>query len=103
MLTHSVEEGTLPNRFRKLWDEIAPVGRDAGSGGYLRYALTEPELTLRGWFREQAGQRGMPVTEDGNGNLFAWWGDPVAGDAVLTGSHFDSVPHAGRTTGRWAS
>ncbi|MGC3859984.1 allantoate amidohydrolase [Micromonospora chersina] len=99
MLTHSVEEGTLPNRFRKLWDEIAPVGRDAGSGGYLRYALTEPELTLRGWFREQAGQRGMPVTEDGNGNLFAWWGDPAAGDAVLTGSHFDSVPHGGAYDG----
>lgn len=99
MLTHSVEEGTLPNRFRALWDEIAPVGRDAGSGGYLRYALTEPELTLRGWFREQAGQRGMPVAEDGNGNLFAWWGDPAAGDAVLTGSHFDSVPHGGAYDG----
>ncbi|MGW4155258.1 allantoate amidohydrolase [Micromonospora chersina] len=99
MLTHSVEEGTLPNRFRALWDEIAPVGRDAGSGGYLRYALTEPELTLRGWFREQAGQRGMPVTEDGNGNLFAWWGDPASGDAVLTGSHFDSVPHGGAYDG----
>ncbi|TYB38234.1 allantoate amidohydrolase [Micromonospora sp. AP08] len=89
----------LAVRFRKLWDEIAPVGRDAGSGGYLRYALTEPELTLRGWFREQAGQRGMPVTEDGNGNLFAWWGDPAAGDAVLTGSHFDSVPHGGAYDG----
>ncbi|MFG3302238.1 allantoate amidohydrolase [Micromonospora chersina] len=89
----------LAVRFRKLWDEIAPVGRDSGSGGYLRYALTEPELTLRGWFREQAGQRGMPVTEDGNGNLFAWWGDPAAGDAVLTGSHFDSVPHGGAYDG----
>ncbi|MEU9824007.1 allantoate amidohydrolase [Micromonospora chersina] len=89
----------LAVRFRKLWDEIAPVGRDAGSGGYLRYALTEPELTLRGWFREQAGQRGMPVAEDGNGNLFAWWGDPAAGDAVLTGSHFDSVPHGGAYDG----
>ena len=34
----------LAARFRALWDEIAPVGRDADSGGYLRYALTEPEL-----------------------------------------------------------
>ncbi len=41
----------------------------------------------------------MPVTEDGNGNLFAWWGDPEAGDAVLTGSHFDSVPHGGAYDG----
>ncbi|MFC3504746.1 allantoate amidohydrolase [Micromonospora krabiensis] len=89
----------LAARFRALWDEIAPVGRDAGSGGYLRYALTEPELRLRDWYREQARRRGLPVTEDGNGNLFAWWGDPDAGDAVLTGSHFDSVPHGGAYDG----
>ncbi|GIJ80061.1 N-carbamoyl-L-amino-acid hydrolase [Micromonospora phaseoli] len=99
MSTHTVEEGSLPDRFRKLWDEIAPIGRDPGSGGYLRYALTEPELRLRGWFREQADARDMPVREDGNGNLFAWWGDPDAGDAVLTGSHFDSVPHGGAYDG----
>ncbi|MBL6275114.1 allantoate amidohydrolase [Micromonospora fiedleri] len=99
MLTHTVEEGPLLNRFRRLWDEIAPIGRDARSGGYLRYALTEPELRLREWFRTQADERGMPVTEDGNGNLFAWWGDPDAGDAVLTGSHFDSVPHGGAYDG----
>ncbi|MEU7170423.1 allantoate amidohydrolase [Micromonospora tulbaghiae] len=89
----------LAERFRALWAEIAPVGRDAGSGGYLRYALTEPERTLRAWFREQADRRGMPVSQDGNGNLFAWWGDPAAGDAVLTGSHFDSVPHGGAYDG----
>ncbi|WP_026268196.1 allantoate amidohydrolase [Micromonospora sp. CNB394] len=99
MLTHSALKGSLPNRFRELWDEIAPIGRDAGSGGYLRYALTDPERTLRAWFREQADRRGMPVAQDGNGNLFAWWGDPAAGDAVLTGSHFDSVPHGGAYDG----
>ncbi|MFC4021496.1 allantoate amidohydrolase [Micromonospora sp. GCM10011542] len=99
MLTPDVGEGSLPNRFRTLWDEISPVGRDAGSGGYLRYALTGPELELRDWFRAQADRRGMPVVEDGNGNLFAVWGDPAAGDAVLTGSHFDSVPHGGAYDG----
>ncbi|GIJ19891.1 allantoate amidohydrolase [Micromonospora lutea] len=99
MLTHTVEEGALPNRFRTLWDQIAPIGRDERSGGYLRYALTEPELRLREWFRAQADERAMPVTEDGNGNLFAWWGDPEVGDAILTGSHFDSVPHGGAYDG----
>ncbi|GAB3849607.1 hypothetical protein GCM10029963_34330 [Micromonospora andamanensis] len=79
--------------------EIAPIGRDERSGGYLRYAFTEPELRLREWFREQADARAMPVTGDGNGNLFAWWGDPDAGGAVLTGSHFDSVPHGGAYDG----
>lgn len=99
MLTHPVVEGSLPRRFRRLWDEIAPIGRDDRSGGYLRYALTDPELRLREWFRAQADQRDMPVTEDGNGNLFAWWGAPEAGNAVLTGSHFDSVPHGGAYDG----
>jgi N-carbamoyl-L-amino-acid hydrolase len=80
--------------FAALWAEIESIGR-ADSHGYLRYALTEPELVLRDWFRNQADRRDMPVTEDGNGNLFAWWGDPWAQDAVVTGSHFDSVPHGG--------
>jgi N-carbamoyl-L-amino-acid hydrolase len=79
--------------FRELWDEIAPIGRDPATGGYVRYAWTAPELALREWFRAQAARRGMPVEEDGNGNLFAWWG--AGDDAVVTGSHFDSVPHGG--------
>ena len=81
--------------FADLWAEIAPIGRDPRTGGYLRYALTEPELVLRDWFRNQADRRDMPVTEDGNGNLFAWRGEPWAAGTVLTGSHFDSVPHGG--------
>ena len=80
--------------FTALWAEIESIGR-AGSGGYLRYALTEPELVLRDWFRNQAHRRDMLVTEDGNGNLFAWWGEPWGRNAFLTGSHFDSVPHGG--------
>jgi beta-ureidopropionase / N-carbamoyl-L-amino-acid hydrolase len=80
--------------FARLWAEIADIGRDPASG-YLRYALSEPDLSLRDWFRRQARQRDMPVTEDGNGNLFAWWGPPEGSGAVLTGSHFDSVPHGG--------
>ena len=62
--------------FRELWREIAPIGR--ARNGYLRFALTEPELTLRDWFRAQASVRDMTVTEDGNGNLFAWRGEPWA-------------------------
>ncbi|MCA2215423.1 allantoate amidohydrolase [Jidongwangia harbinensis] len=84
-----------PASFRDLWAEIAPIGRDPASGGYLRYAFTEPELALRDWFRAQAARRDMTVTDDGNGNLFAWSGDPWPPDTVLTGSHFDSVPHGG--------
>jgi beta-ureidopropionase / N-carbamoyl-L-amino-acid hydrolase len=80
--------------FAQLWAQIAPIGRD-DKGGYLRYALSEPELVLRDWFRNQADARDMPVTDDGNGNLFAWWGTPWGAGSVVTGSHFDSVPHGG--------
>jgi N-carbamoyl-L-amino-acid hydrolase len=80
--------------FSALWAEIESIGR-VSSGGYMRYALDTPELVLRDWFRNQADRRDMPVTDDGNGNLFAWWGEPWGRGAVLTGSHFDSVPHGG--------
>ena len=80
--------------FAASWAQIRPIGRQP-SGGYLRYAFTEPELVLRDWFRNQADRRGLEVTDDGNGNLFAWWGEPWGHGAVLTGSHFDSVPHGG--------
>ncbi|GHJ45694.1 Zn-dependent hydrolase [Catellatospora sp. TT07R-123] len=85
--------------FAELWAQLAPVGRDPGTGGYLRYAYTPAEALLRDWFLDQARGRGLAVEQDGNGNLFAWWGDPAAGDAVLTGSHLDSVPHGGAYDG----
>jgi N-carbamoyl-L-amino-acid hydrolase len=85
---------TTAAAFAVLWAQIAPIGREPG-GGHLRYAFSEPERRLRDWFRAQAARRGLSLEQDGNGNLFAWWGDPSAGGAVLTGSHFDSVPHGG--------
>ena len=81
--------------FAALWRSLAPIGRDADSGGYLRYAWSDADLACREWFAEEAADRGLDLESDGNGNLYAWWGDPSAGDAVLTGSHFDSVPHGG--------
>jgi N-carbamoyl-L-amino-acid hydrolase len=88
-----------PERFRELWDTLLPVGRDPGTGGYLRYSWSEADLLCRAWFVEQARARGLMVEVDRNGNLFGWFGDPYAGDAVVTGSHFDSVPHGGAYDG----
>ena len=34
------------------------------------------------------------VEADNNGNLWAWWGD-TRENAVVTGSHLDSVPNGG--------
>jgi N-carbamoyl-L-amino-acid hydrolase len=88
-----------PQRFRTLWQELLPIGQDPGGNGWLRYGWSEADLACRAWFTAQAQARGLTVETDRNGNLFAWLGDPAAGDAVVTGSHFDSVPHGGAYDG----
>ncbi|MEU3184297.1 allantoate amidohydrolase [Streptomyces sp. NPDC006923] len=82
-----------------MWRDLAPVGRDAGSGGYRRYAWNGADADCRAWFREQAETRGLAYELDRNGNQWAWLGDPSAGDAVVTGSHLDSVPDGGAFDG----
>ncbi|RRS00195.1 allantoate amidohydrolase [Glycomyces terrestris] len=88
--------------FRRLWDQIAPIGR-ADSGGYLRFSWSEADLALRAWFDAQAAERGLRTETDRNGNRYAHWdpepGAAADGRAVLTGSHFDSVPHGGAYDG----
>ena len=79
--------------------DIASIGRDATSGGYSRLAWTDADLTLREWFIGQASGLGLDVETDRNGNIWAWWGDPTAGNAIVTGSHVDSVPDGGNYDG----
>ena len=91
--------------FDALWAELEPVGRDAATGGYRRYAWTPEDHTLREWFTAHALARRLDVTEDRAGNLWAWWGDPDAvhpdgtRGGVVTGSHLDSVPQGGAFDG----
>jgi len=80
-------------------EEIAHIGRDPSSGGYRRLAWTDPDLALREWFIGQSSALRLDVETDCNGNIWAWWGDPSAGGAVITGSHLDSVPDGGNFDG----
>ncbi|HEX6870819.1 MAG TPA: allantoate amidohydrolase [Micromonosporaceae bacterium] len=82
-------------RFTALWRSLEPIGRDGGTGGYLRFAYSPAEVACREWFIEEALDRNLSVETDRNGNIWAWWGDPGAGAGVVTGSHLDSVPHGG--------
>ncbi|WP_329417060.1 allantoate amidohydrolase [Streptomyces sp. NBC_00704] len=82
-----------------MWRELAPLGRHRDSGGYRRYAWTAADADCRAWFRQQAETRGLAYEVDRNGNQWAWLGDPGAGDAVVTGSHLDSVPDGGAFDG----
>ncbi|MDB1087196.1 allantoate amidohydrolase [Streptomyces sp. ACA25] len=81
-----------------MWRELSPVGRTSG-GGCRRFAWTPADAECRDWFREQAAARGLTHEVDRNGNQWAWLGDPDAGDAVVTGSHLDSVPDGGAFDG----
>jgi N-carbamoyl-L-amino-acid hydrolase len=87
-----------------LLADIAPIGRDAGTAGYRRFAWTGEDLSLREWFAAEAAHRGLDLTVDRAGNQWAWWGDPDAAVAagrpgVVTGSHLDSVPDGGAFDG----
>ena len=88
----------LASRFEQLWSALAPVGRDVGSGGYRRYAWTDVDAELSAWFEQEAARRGLTCSRDRNGNQWAWWGEPGP-DAVVTGSHLDSVPDGGAFDG----
>ncbi|MFE0033003.1 allantoate amidohydrolase [[Kitasatospora] papulosa] len=88
-----------PESFQEMWRGLAPLGLDPGSGGYRRYAWSGADAECREWFRAQAESRGLVHEVDRNGNQWAWHGDPRAGDAVVTGSHLDSVPDGGAFDG----
>ncbi|MFE6665949.1 allantoate amidohydrolase [Streptomyces sp. NPDC057697] len=85
--------------FLAMWRELLPVGRNPESGGYRRYAWTGADADCRAWFQAQAEARGLVHEVDRNGNQWAWLGDPLAGDAVVAGSHLDSVPDGGAFDG----
>ncbi|MCT7356167.1 allantoate amidohydrolase [Streptomyces sp. 15-116A] len=82
-----------------MWRELLPIGRHPESRGYRRYAWTPADSACRAWFQEQAQVRGLTYEVDRNGNQWAWAGDPAQGDAVVTGSHLDSVPDGGAFDG----
>ncbi len=82
----------------QLLEQISDVGRDARRGGYSRPIFSTAESDLRGWFSAAAQQRGLLVETDRNGILWAWWGEPGP-NAVVTGSHLDSVPGGGAYDG----
>lgn len=80
-----------------MLQEIASIGRVAQTGGYRRYAWNDADMTLREWFVSSAEARGLDVHEDGNGNQFAWRGN--GDNALMIGSHLDSVPDGGAYDG----
>lgn len=89
-----------------MWQALLPIGRDAATGGYLRTPFGSAERELAAWYAEQAADRGLDITYDGQGNAVAWWHPPSAsggsssgGRGILVGSHVDSVDNGGAFDG----
>jgi beta-ureidopropionase / N-carbamoyl-L-amino-acid hydrolase len=80
------------------FSEIADIGRDAARGGYSRHLFDDADRQLREWFVARATVIGLDIERDRNGNIWAWWGPPGP-DALVTGSHLDSVPGGGAFDG----
>ncbi len=85
---------------------ISDEGRDPRRGGYSRPVYSDAEITLREWFITEAQTRGLEVSTDANGIIWAWWDlpgsakdDASRAGSLVTGSHLDSVPGGGAFDG----
>lgn len=85
--------------FVVTFDKLADIGCTSPTRGYCRLAWTEQDRLAREWFAAQASERGLDYRRDRNGNLWAWWGNPSDGDALVLGSHLDTVPKGGAYDG----
>ncbi|MCM1013004.1 MULTISPECIES: allantoate amidohydrolase [unclassified Brevibacterium] len=81
-----------------LLAQIADTGRDPRGPGYQRPGFSATERELRTWFLAEADRRGLDTEIDANGITWAWATAP-GDDAVVTGSHLDSVPGGGAFDG----
>ncbi|MGO2035170.1 MAG: allantoate amidohydrolase [Brevibacterium sp.] len=81
-----------------LLAQIEDTGRDSRGPGYQRPGFSSTERELREWFLAEAARRGLDTEIDGNGITWAW-ATPPGENAVVTGSHLDSVPGGGAFDG----
>jgi N-carbamoyl-L-amino-acid hydrolase len=82
--------------FTRRFDTLAEIGRHGA--GWTRLAWTAEDALARAWFTAEAERCGLDVRRDRNADLWAWWGDPGS-DAVVTGSHLDTVVQGGAFDG----
>jgi N-carbamoyl-L-amino-acid hydrolase len=87
----------LADRFAASFGALADIGKSVT--GYRRFSWTEDDAAARRWFLDRALELRLTTEVDGNGNLYAWWGDPGADEVVLTGSHLDTVADGGAFDG----
>ncbi len=86
----------------RLWrtiEELGSIGMDA-SGGVTRLSLSSSELQGRAYIKQLMREAGLDVSEDAAGNIIGrLHGERPQEAVVMTGSHIDTVIHAGRFDG----
>ncbi|WP_349827278.1 M20 family metallo-hydrolase [Brevibacterium litoralis] len=92
---------TTGEAFLLDWAELSRYGAVAGTGGVDRQAATEPDGQQRAWFARLLESQGFTVRRDAIGNQFGLLELVPGAPYVLTGSHLDSQPTAGRFDGAY--
>ncbi|MGB7339750.1 MAG: Zn-dependent hydrolase [Phototrophicaceae bacterium] len=87
------------DRFLGMMQTQATIGATE-DGGVTRPSLSEADIAVRKWFREQIESNGLIYQMDGAGNQSGILksSDPHA-KTLMIGSHLDSVPNGGRYDG----
>lgn len=83
------------------WSIHSQFGAVSGTNGVDRQAATVADAEQRRWFAEQLEAHGFSVRRDAIGNLFGLLEIHPGEPYVLTGSHMDSQPTAGRFDGAY--
>lgn len=94
-MTHADE------RFLTDWAALSQFGAVPGTNGVERQAASAADGEQRAWFAELLGSQGFVVERDAIGNQFGLLELVPGAPYVLTGSHLDSQPTAGRFDGAY--
>eukprot|EP00963_Diacronema_lutheri_P000270 scaffold17_cov354-Pavlova_lutheri.AAC.42 len=101
--THATWQGHVGADASELagWlDELGEVSDAPTPGAVTRLVFTPSDLQARKFVTEKMVEAGMTVRADKIGNLFGRWeGRDKKAASILTGSHCDAVPLAGRFDG----
>ena len=92
---------TADEAFLADWATHSRFGAVAGTNGVDRQAATEADGEQRAWFAQWLESRGFTVRRDAIGNQFGLFEVVPGAPYVLTGSHMDSQPTAGRFDGAY--
>ena len=84
----------------KAWLEHINTFNATPEFGTTRVLFTEPEVAARNYVKEEMKKLGLAVSEDAIGNIFGIYeGTDKEAAPVWTGSHIDTVLHAGMFDG----